>query len=278
MLKQKVMVPDFQKEFMVMSSIISPYIVKFFGVCLNPQIGMVMEYCPQGSLFDFMRKEGPSINWDTFFKYTIQMTKGINVLHTWTPVVLHRDLKSMNLLINSNLDVVLADFGLSRFSTDTQKESLMRIVGTIAWVAPEVFEGTSVYNPKCDIYSLSMIIWELLYTCIFGSHAMPYSEFHKYIKIEFMIANKVHDEMFRPTIPECPEGIREIIKLGLSSSQEKRPDCEKMILLLEEQESLYKKEKSKWDSYLQRKSGKKLSFLVLNAKVEDDNNNNNLKT
>ncbi|KAK1263494.1 Serine/threonine-protein kinase EDR1 [Acorus gramineus] len=85
--------------------------------------------------------------------------KGMNCLHTSTPTIVHRDLKSPNLLVDKNWNVKVCDFGLSRLKHNTFLSS-KSTAGTPEWMAPEVLRNEQS-NEKCDVYSFGIILWEL---------------------------------------------------------------------------------------------------------------------
>jgi len=81
---------------------------------------------------------------------------GMNYLHSRK--VLHCDLKSSNVLIDSNWNVKLCDFGLSRIRSKLDKTTLIGRVGTPHWMAPEILRGNK-YEEYSDVYSFGMILW-----------------------------------------------------------------------------------------------------------------------
>ncbi|CAN4108640.1 unnamed protein product [Withania somnifera] len=85
--------------------------------------------------------------------------KGMDCLHTSNPTIVHRDLKSPNLLVDKNWNVKVCDFGLSRLKHNTFLSS-KSTAGTPEWMAPEVLRNEPS-NEKCDIYSFGVILWEL---------------------------------------------------------------------------------------------------------------------
>ena len=81
----------------------------------------------------------------------------MNFLHTHSPIIIHRDLKSLNLLVDQDWNVKVSDFGLSRFKVS----SLMTgQCGTYQWMAPEVVRGHN-YTEKADVYSFGINLWEI---------------------------------------------------------------------------------------------------------------------
>lgn len=89
----------------------------------------------------------------------LDVAKGMNYLHTSHPTIVHRDLKSPNLLVDKNWVVKVCDFGLSRLKHHTFLSS-KSTAGTPEWMAPEVLRNEPS-NEKCDVYSFGVILWEL---------------------------------------------------------------------------------------------------------------------
>jgi hypothetical protein len=81
------------------STVHSPYIVHFYGACFEPKVCMVLEYCKLGSLYTVLRDPSFPMSWQQAFRFMRDMTNGLHCLHTWTPPVVHRDIKSPNLLV-----------------------------------------------------------------------------------------------------------------------------------------------------------------------------------
>ena len=82
--------------------------------------------------------------------------RGINYLHQFNPPVIHRDLKSLNLLLDDSFRTKLADFGWTRKKYDLMTDK----IGTYQWMAPEVIAGQN-YTELCDIFSFGIIMWEI---------------------------------------------------------------------------------------------------------------------
>jgi serine/threonine protein kinase len=89
----------------------------------------------------------------------LDVARGMNYLHNCSPVVVHRDLKSPNLLVDKNWVVKVCDFGLSRMKNNTFLSS-RSTAGTAEWMAPEVLRNEPS-DEKCDVFSYGVILWEL---------------------------------------------------------------------------------------------------------------------
>ncbi|KAG8569189.1 hypothetical protein GDO81_014290 [Engystomops pustulosus] len=139
------------------------YIVQIYGICTNP-LGIVMEYMENGSLEKLIPTH--SLSWQLKFRFIHEIALGMNFLHIMSPPLLHLDLKPGNILLDEHLHVKISDFGLSKWKENsTRKEYIERsaIRGTLSYIPPEVFlESSRVAGTKYDVYSFSIVMWELL--------------------------------------------------------------------------------------------------------------------
>jgi len=152
------------REANVMVQLRHPNIIQFFGITCDKGgvFSLVMEYMEKGSLYDILhnRKEeltAPSLH----IKLYKDMISGLAYLHS--NKILHRDLKSLNVLVTKDMQAKLADFGLSTLKSEITNEEF---VGTPRWMAPEQIPsykgGPVCHSEKADIYSYGIILWELL--------------------------------------------------------------------------------------------------------------------
>ncbi|EAL68440.1 ankyrin repeat-containing protein [Dictyostelium discoideum AX4] len=243
---------EFKKEFQIMGSIRSQFMVTFYGACIEPKLCMVMEYCSRDSLYHVMNTKKYDIGWDRFFQFTMQMTLGVQCLHNWTPQIVHRDFKSLNLLVNEDWECKVSDFGLSRFNTADNLETLSKIRGTFAYCSPEVAVGNgSLYTTKSDIYSIGIVFWELVTRVINGEYSRPYSEY-SHIKMDFQIMLN-SKEGLRPTLPQnTPPGLEALYKQCVNQEQTLRPSCEEIIETLNRLRHEYMSSKTTWDSLIRK--------------------------
>ncbi|PRP78173.1 hypothetical protein PROFUN_11303 [Planoprotostelium fungivorum] len=252
------LVEDFVKEFNIISSIRSPYVIYFYGVILNPSISIVMQYFPRKSLNHVMR-ENFFMGWDLFFRFAKETGQCINCLHSWKPQIVHRDLKSLNLLVDESGNVRICDFGLSRYTT-TEGNTLGKLRGTFAFCAPELYFG-KLYTSAADIYSYSIILWELLYRTINGVYSRPYAEFPQ-IQQEMQIIIQVSKKNLRPTIPlGCPEQLSQLIERMWSAVPEERPTCPEIISTLKKLQSDYEADPVEFNSAVRGINRKLVLFM-----------------
>jgi hypothetical protein len=242
---------EFKKEFQIMCAIRSPYMVTFYGAALEPKLCMVIEFCSRDSLYHVMNRTSPSqydIGWDKFFRFSLQMTRGMECLHNWTPSIVHRDFKSLNLLINEAWDCKVCDFGLSRFNTAENLNTLSQIRGTFAYCAPEVATGSGVpYTVKSDVYSIGIVLWELVTRVVIGEYQRPFSEYPN-IKMDFQIMLNSKDGV-RPTLsPQAPQSLREVYQSCVAQNPADRPTCTQLIQSLVKIEADYLANPLEWES------------------------------
>ncbi|KAL4151001.1 hypothetical protein PRNP1_010387 [Phytophthora ramorum] len=162
----------FLSEIKMMATVEHPRIVRFVGVAWDALTDLcaVSEFMEGGDLFSQLRRfdrvEHRARGFDVDkAKIAAHVAQALTYLHSLEPVVLHRDLKSMNILLNSDGDAKLTDFGVSRkWTVDTMTAG----VGTRRWMAPEVMMGKR-YDTSADIFSFGVVLSEL------DSHQPPYA-------------------------------------------------------------------------------------------------------
>ncbi|KAL9230381.1 hypothetical protein vseg_005743 [Gypsophila vaccaria] len=142
-----------------------PNVVLFMGaVTRPPNLSILTEFLPRGSLYRLLHRSGTLIVEKKRMKMALDVARGMNYLHTSHPTIVHRDLKSPNLLVDKNWVVKVCDFGLSRLKHHTFLSS-NSTAGTPEWMAPEVLRNEPA-NEKCDVYSFGVILWELATLCV----------------------------------------------------------------------------------------------------------------
>ncbi|KAK9814388.1 hypothetical protein WJX72_005059 [[Myrmecia] bisecta] len=156
------LIAEFKAEVAIMKRLKHPNVVLFMGACTQPpNLCIVTQFVPRGSLFKILHRS-PTVPLDDRrrMRIALDVARGMNYLHSCKPPIVHRDLKSPNLLVDKDFTVKVCDFGLSRVRRSTWLSSKSQ-AGTPEWTAPEVLRSQS-YNEKSDVYSFGVILWELV--------------------------------------------------------------------------------------------------------------------
>ena len=170
-----------------MGNIRHPNIVLFLGACIKPpKLCIVLEFCENGSLWSLLHYSKTDLPWKIRKRIAIDISRAVNYLHLLAPQILHRDIKSLNVLLDHKYSAKLADFGWARI----KETSMTGKIGTYQWMAPEVI-SCNAYTEKADVYSFGIVMWEL------AARRPPY-----YGMDAIEVANKVVHEGIRPCIKE----------------------------------------------------------------------------
>ncbi|KAF2908341.1 hypothetical protein DAI22_12g177800 [Oryza sativa Japonica Group] len=154
-------IQTFRQEVSLMKKLRHPNILLFMGAVTSPQrLCIVTEFLPRGSLFRLLQRNNTKLDWRRRVHMALDIARGMNYLHHFSPLIIHRDLKSSNLLVDKNWTVKVADFGLSRLKRETFLTTKTG-KGTPQWMAPEVLRNEPS-DEKSDVYSYGVILWELV--------------------------------------------------------------------------------------------------------------------
>jgi len=123
----------------------------------NENINIIMEYAPNGNLYDLLSKEKTGFSEYQTFEYFIQVVNAVYYLHNNN--IIHRDIKPENILLGENNKIKLCDFGWAKELT---LENRSTFCGTVEYMAPEIV-GSENYDYGVDIWSLGILLYELLY-------------------------------------------------------------------------------------------------------------------
>ncbi|KAM0057624.1 putative dual-specificity kinase TKL-Pl-4 family [Helianthus debilis subsp. tardiflorus] len=152
------MLREFSQEVFIMRKIRHKNVVQFIGACTEPtKLCIVTEFMAQGSIYNFLHKQNSSFKLPLLLKIAIDISKGMSYLHQNN--IIHRDLKTANLLMDEHDVVKVANFGVARVQTESGV--MTAETGTYRWMAPEVIEHKP-YDHKADVFSFAIVLWELL--------------------------------------------------------------------------------------------------------------------
>ncbi len=206
---------EFNKEVSMMWACQFPRVVKLYGVCKEPgHCSMIFEQM-QRSLHDLIHT-GEEISEEKRLQIAIDVAQGLVALHSQTPQILHRDLKSHNILLDKRDRAKISDFGLAKVRSVTSTLTTHRAVGTVRWCAPELLGLRPKFTTAADVYSYGIILWELI------ARKTPFEDQpNDQIIINAVIAGE------REEIPlNCPFVWKEIIESCWQQAPESRPTSE----------------------------------------------------
>ncbi|XP_057761687.1 serine/threonine-protein kinase STY13-like [Arachis stenosperma] len=181
---------------------------------------VVVEYLAGGALKSFLIKNRRrKLAFKVVIQLALDLARGLSYLHSQK--IVHRDVKTENMLLDKTRTVKIADFGVARVEASNPND-MTGETGTLGYMAPEVLNGNP-YNRKCDVYSFGICLWEI-YCCDMPYPDLSFSE----------ITSAVVRQNLRPEIPRCcPSSLANVMKKCWDANPDKRPEMDEVVSLLE---------------------------------------------
>lgn len=222
------------REVKAMASLDNEFVLRLEGVIEKvnwdhvPKPALVTKFMENGSLSRLLQPECPR-PWPLLCRLLKEVVLGMFYLHNQNPVLLHRDLKPSNVLLDPELHVKLADFGLSTFQGGSQSGTASREPGgTLGYLAPELFVNVNrKASTASDVYSFGILMWAVLA----GREAELPTE-------ASLVCGAVCRRQTRPSLTELPqagpetpglEGLKELMQLCWSSEPKDRPSFQECL-------------------------------------------------
>ncbi|KAG6953395.1 hypothetical protein JG688_00012842 [Phytophthora aleatoria] len=228
----------FLKEITLMAVLYHPRIVEFIGVAWDNlrHLSAVTEYMDKGDLREVLytfKERGSPQSWEMHkAPIVLHIAEALSYLHSQHPKVIHRDLKSKNVLLNMYLEAKLSDFGISRMRYAIETH-MTAGVGTSFWIAPEILIGQD-YDERADIYSFGVLLSEI------DTDDYPYwndnhpNEPRGKIQ-EAEILTQVAAGQIRPDFSvNCPEEILAIADACLQRDPRDRPTAAEIVAVMQD--------------------------------------------
>ncbi|KAK7309692.1 hypothetical protein RJT34_06628 [Clitoria ternatea] len=155
---------EFRAEVEIISRIHHRHLVSLIGYCISEQQRvLIYEYVPNGNLSQHVHgKERPVLDWSKRMKIAIGAARGLAYLHEGcNPKIIHRDIKSANILLNHAYEAQVADFGLARLTDDANTHVSTRVMGTFGYMAPE-YATSGKLTDRSDVFSFGVVLLELI--------------------------------------------------------------------------------------------------------------------
>jgi serine/threonine protein kinase len=209
---------EFEQEVQLSAGLRHPNVLLLLGVAASPLM-LVTELCPAGSLYQCLHKDKslqPSPA--EALGMMRDLAAGLSYLHSKR--VMHRDLKSLNVLVGDNNRLKICDFGCSTLKGSEAYSNYTR-AGTPTWMAPEIWERKG-YSYPADIYSLGLIFYEL------AAGALPFEGWSE-MELFIRVAHEGERPSFKGTPRACPPAMQELIERMWDHAPGMRPEIAQVL-------------------------------------------------
>ncbi|KFK32758.1 hypothetical protein AALP_AA6G285200 [Arabis alpina] len=233
---------EFQTEIQVLSRIRHRHLVSLTGYCEeNSEMILVYEFMEKGTLKDHLYgSDFPSLTWKQRLEICIGAARGLHYLHSGAEgAIIHRDVKSTNILLDENTIAKVADFGLSKLTVRNQPQNIIstNIKGTFGYLDPEYLES-HVLTEKSDVYAFGVVLLEVLCARPALDRYLPHEQVNLAEWVMFCKSKGIIDEILDPKLigqikPSSLKKFMEIAEKCLKEYGEERPSMGDVIWDLE---------------------------------------------
>nr|XP_043617608.1 probable receptor-like protein kinase At1g30570 [Erigeron canadensis] len=239
--------PEFKAEVEMLSRLRHSHLVSLLGCCVDgEEMILVYEYMPHETLYHHLHKTNTPLTWMQRLKISIGAARGLDYLHTGTGTnhgVIHRDVKSSNILLDEYWEAKISDFGLATICPINQSSTYVNAVikGTFGYLDPEIFM-TGKFTRKTDVFAFGVVLFELLS----GRHAvLPDGDEDLSLatwakkcvrkgKLDQVVSAEIKEQLF-------PKSLKEFSQIAyrcLHTDPKERPTMSEVVLALQQTESL----------------------------------------
>ncbi|GKC27836.1 probable receptor-like protein kinase isoform X1 [Tanacetum coccineum] len=231
---------EFRAETEILSKLRHPHLVPLIGYCDdNKEMILVYKYIPHGTLYDHLHKAKTPLSWIQRLQIAIGAGCGLNYLHTGDDIeqgIIHRDVKSSNILLDKEWEAMFSDFGLSKIGPTNQSFVDASVKGTFGYLDPEYFY-TRKLTKATDVYAFGVVLFELLSGRLpvdisYGEEQCSLVRWAqkccKKRKFEQMVDLKIRGTMF----PKCLRQFAQIADRCLLSVPKQRPTMTEVVASL----------------------------------------------
>ncbi|XP_052190182.1 serine/threonine-protein kinase-like protein CCR4 [Diospyros lotus] len=209
----------FVNELEALSRLNHKNLVRLFGYCEdNNERILVYEYMKNGTLHDHLHKlkSSPLMSWPNRIKAALDAARGIEYLHMYaTPQIIHRDIKSSNILLDATWTAKVSDFGLSLMGPSDEESHLsLKAAGTLGYMDPEYYRLQQL-TAKSDVYSFGVVLLELLsgYKAIHqNENGVPRNVVD--FVVPYIVQDEIHRVLDRNVPPPTPFEIEGVAYVG----------------------------------------------------------------
>ncbi|GKU95957.1 hypothetical protein SLEP1_g9251 [Rubroshorea leprosula] len=228
----------FERELEILGSIKHRYLVNLRGYCNSPTSKLLIyDFLAGGSLDEALHERSEQLDWDSRLNIIMGAAKGLAYLHhDCSPRIIHRDIKSSNILLDGNLEARVSDFGLAKLLEDEESHITTIVAGTFGYLAPEYMVSGRA-TEKTDVYSFGVLMLEVLS----GKRPTDASFIEKGLNIVGWLNFLITENRQREIIGRNCEGVQAksldallfVAIQCVSSTPEDRPTMHRVVQLLE---------------------------------------------
>ncbi|KAL6624521.1 hypothetical protein ACP70R_031842 [Stipagrostis hirtigluma subsp. patula] len=243
---------EFRVEVEAIGHVRHKNLVRLLGYCVEgTQRMLVYEYVNNGNLESWLHGElsqYSSLTWLARMKILLGTAKALAYLHeAIEPKVVHRDIKSSNILIDDEFNAKISDFGLAKMLGAGKSHIATRVMGTFGYVAPE-YANSGLLNEKSDVYSFGVVLLEAITGRDPIDYDRPPNEVNLVDWLKMMVANRRSEEVVDPNLERRP-ATKELKRALLTAlrcidlNAEKRPRMDQVVRMLDSNEPIPQEER-----------------------------------
>ncbi|KAK7295127.1 hypothetical protein RJT34_18031 [Clitoria ternatea] len=242
---------EFKVEVEAIGRVRHKNLVRLLGYCVEGAYRMlVYEYVDNGNLEQWLHGDVGAVSpltWNIRMNIILGTARGLAYLHEGLePKVVHRDVKSSNILIDRQWNSKVSDFGLAKLLCSENSYVTTRVMGTFGYVAPE-YACTGMLTEKSDIYSFGILIMEIITGRSPVDYSRPQGEVNLIDWLKTMVGNRKAEEVVDPKLPEMPssKALKRALLIALrcvDPDATKRPKMGHVIHMLEADDLLFNNE------------------------------------
>ncbi|KAL0904377.1 hypothetical protein M5K25_026473 [Dendrobium thyrsiflorum] len=228
----------FDRELEILGSIKHRYLVNLRGYCNSPSSKLLLyDYLAGGSLDEALHEKSEQLDWDVRLNIILGAAKGLAYLHhDCSPRIIHRDIKSSNILLDGNLEARVSDFGLAKLLEDEESHITTIVAGTFGYLAPEYMQSGRA-TEKSDVYSFGVLVLEIMS----GKRPTDSSFIEKGLNIVGWLNFLVAEDHRRDMVDSQCEGVQlesldALLLVAIrcvSSNPDDRPTMHRVVQILE---------------------------------------------
>ncbi|XP_011625311.1 LRR receptor-like serine/threonine-protein kinase FEI 1 isoform X1 [Amborella trichopoda] len=228
----------FERELEILGSIKHRHLVNLRGYCNSPYSKLLIyDYLSGGNLDEVLHERSEQLHWDARIKIIVGAARGLAYLHhDCSPRIIHRDIKSSNILLDRHMEALVSDFGIAKLLGDEVSHVTTIVAGTFGYLAPEYMQ-TGRATEKSDVYSFGVLLLEILS----GKRPTDPSFIEKGLNIVGWLNLLVKERRQREILDPLCEGVQEesfdaLLSIAIncvSSNVKERPTMHRVVHMLE---------------------------------------------